>query len=234
MRRQIYVTCFSQFVVVAIFLAITAGCVSYETLSRRDDIDSYLQSENKRQTNELQTYLPRLFSGAFIDIWVIAHGFADFPGVRDYRAFHVLDLPFSLALDTIVLPWTIFDQLVNGNLGVYKLEKTEGIREYSLDPAPGQDLEIRGALETFNDAKDECKVLPTPLSLKYPYSLLILERKCFYTKPYWWVLVFSNSTTGKVHIRVYLMKEPSPQSTLNLIENAFIQKFPNINRTKDE
>jgi len=81
----------------AVPAALLAGCATLETL----------QQESPRAWNGPERSIPRLYSGTAFDFVLLS-----FPN----ESFALLDLPFSLVADTLVLPWTIYTQLARGNL----------------------------------------------------------------------------------------------------------------------
>jgi uncharacterized protein YceK len=82
-----------------------AGCAAVFTLSS-DRVDGWMYEDRKL----LQT-LPRLYSGVLFDGWCITHA------GQAAEAFWMclLDLPLSLAVDTVVLPYKAYKQIEYGN-----------------------------------------------------------------------------------------------------------------------
>ena len=55
-------------------------------------------------------YVPRIYSGTALDVWAVV---SNPPG--QIGAFLFWDLPFSLAADTILLPYTTVTQIRSGS-----------------------------------------------------------------------------------------------------------------------
>ena len=89
-----------------IFLLLTViflcSCSTLSSLSVGRDVS--------RANCEAGDYIPRVYSGAFNDIRILKN---TFPGEF---LFIITDFPFSLVLDTVVLPYTIPTQIAWGNL----------------------------------------------------------------------------------------------------------------------
>jgi uncharacterized protein YceK len=63
-------------------------------------------------------YVPRIYSGTTLDVWAVI---TNPPG--QVGAFLLLDLPFSLAADTVLLPYTAVRQVQSGS---YRCQPKQG------------------------------------------------------------------------------------------------------------
>ena len=78
-----------------------------------------MDADVARDLRKQKTYcqsIPRIYSGLAFDFCVL-HAPPDPSGVL--VPFVLLDLPLSGVLDTVVLPYTIYRQASDGNLGIY-------------------------------------------------------------------------------------------------------------------
>jgi len=82
--------------------------------------------------------VPHVYSGTVVDVRSALHYQCKSPGDCRYFAatetanvevLLLLDVPLSLAYDTLILPWTVFEQLEHGN--------------YCTDGIPWQELEAQ-------------------------------------------------------------------------------------------
>lgn len=96
----------------AAFLWFLTGCGSVMTVLQ-DDADV------ARDMRKQKTYcpsIPRIYSG-------LAYDFCVLNAPPDPSGFLVpmalLDLPLSGAFDTVALPYTVYRQVTDGNLGIY-------------------------------------------------------------------------------------------------------------------
>jgi uncharacterized protein YceK len=80
------------------------GCATVYTLSS-DRVEGTMQEDRS-----LPRSFPRVYSGVLGDGWCVAHSPSAQPGF-----FCLLDVPLSLALDTVVLPYTAYQQIRFGN-----------------------------------------------------------------------------------------------------------------------
>lgn len=94
----------SMLIVVFIF----SGCSTMATLSVGKDVD-------KAQC-QIDDFIPRIYSGIFNDVRFIKNP------PRSEFLFIITGISFSLALDTVVLPYTIPTQVVWGNICTPKHE----------------------------------------------------------------------------------------------------------------
>ena len=85
------------------------GCATMATLSA-DRVEGTIYEDD-----HVPRSLPRVFSGTVVDSWCTYDTFRSPPGAAQAGFFCMLDVPFSLALDAIVLPYTAYTQLRYGN-----------------------------------------------------------------------------------------------------------------------
>ena len=92
-----------------------SGCGTMTTLSSSD-------SEINRDLTKRNTYcvsVPRVYSGAYYDICHLhakqIDQFYEFP---DWTGIYFVDIPFSAVLDTVALPFTIYNQFDKGGLEI--------------------------------------------------------------------------------------------------------------------
>ncbi|MCO7625609.1 YceK/YidQ family lipoprotein [Pseudomonas fluorescens] len=78
-------------------------------------MDADVARDMRKQKTYCQS-IPRIYSGLAFDFCVL-HAPPDPSGVL--VPFVLLDLPLSGVLDTVVLPYTIYRQASDGNLGIY-------------------------------------------------------------------------------------------------------------------
>lgn len=78
-------------------------------------MDADVARDMRKQKTYCQS-IPRIYSGLAFDFCVL-HAPPDPSGVL--VPFVLLDLPLSGVLDTVVLPYTIYQQVVDGNIGIY-------------------------------------------------------------------------------------------------------------------
>jgi uncharacterized protein YceK len=92
---------FRQGVLAAVLVLPGAGCSTVATLAGASDPERYECSDDR--------FVPRMYSGVFNDVAILRSDAID-------KGIVVLDLPFSLVADTLVLPYTIYGQIRYGNL----------------------------------------------------------------------------------------------------------------------
>ena len=99
-------------VTLGVFSWVLSGCGSVLTLLQ-DDADA------ARDLRKQKTYcqsIPRIYSGLAYDFCVLNAP----PDPTGFLVpFVLLDLPLSGMFDTLALPYTIYQQLVDGNIGIY-------------------------------------------------------------------------------------------------------------------
>jgi len=71
-------------------------------------------------------YLPRIYSGVFNDIRIYDHT------PTNEVLFLITDFPFSLVLDTLVLPYTITTQVMWGNICPSPINNAECANDNNL------------------------------------------------------------------------------------------------------
>lgn len=91
---------------------ILSGC---GTASSVLQMDADVARDLRKQKTYCQS-IPRIYSGLAFDFCVL-HAPPDPTGVL--LPFVLLDLPLSGVLDTVVLPYTVYQQVSGGNLGIY-------------------------------------------------------------------------------------------------------------------
>ncbi|WP_285419779.1 YceK/YidQ family lipoprotein [Pseudomonas sp. efr-133-TYG-5] len=97
---------------IGVVLWLLTGCGSAVTVLQ-DEADV------ARDLRKLKTYcqsLPRVYSGVAYDFCAL-HAPPDPTGIL--LPFVLVDLPLSGVLDTVVLPYTIYRQVMEGNIGIY-------------------------------------------------------------------------------------------------------------------
>lgn len=96
----------------SVFSWVLAGCGSALTVLQ-DDADA------ARDLRKQKTYcqsIPRIYSGLAFDFCVLNAP----PDPSGFLVpFVLLDLPLSGVVDTISLPYTVYRQVTDGNLGIY-------------------------------------------------------------------------------------------------------------------
>lgn len=100
-----------KFTIVSLCIIISSGCSSIATLSVGRNIEKF--DCNTRNT------ITRVYSGISNDMRFLQEGPCEDAG------FIILDMPFSLVADTVVLPYTIYTQTKYGNLCNKKEELPE-------------------------------------------------------------------------------------------------------------
>ncbi|MDH5732065.1 MAG: YceK/YidQ family lipoprotein [Gammaproteobacteria bacterium] len=60
--------------------------------------------------------MPRIYSGTIFDSRCIYH--PDKAGANNMELFCLIDLPLSILLDTLILPYTIYTQIRYGSYGI--------------------------------------------------------------------------------------------------------------------
>jgi uncharacterized protein YceK len=97
----------------AVSLALS-GCGTVNTVMQQDH-------DAARSLRHQKTYcqsIPRVYSGLAYDFCVL-NGSPDPSGFL--VPFVLLDMPLSAVFDTLSLPYTIYRQATDGNLGIYPL-----------------------------------------------------------------------------------------------------------------
>ncbi len=88
-----------------------SGCGTISTIGEKKKDHSCL-GENP---------IPRIYSGIFYDVSLVKYALYDGPGPDFEFGMGITDFPFSLALDTVVLPYTVYTQIKYGDIcGYYK------------------------------------------------------------------------------------------------------------------
>lgn len=80
---------------------VLAGCSTFATLSSSENPESFDCNGNQTIT--------RVYSGVSNDLRFLRGAYPD-------KGLVVLDMPFSLIADSVVLPYTIYAQISHGNL----------------------------------------------------------------------------------------------------------------------
>ncbi|WP_339538296.1 YceK/YidQ family lipoprotein [Pseudomonas sp. RA_15y_Pfl2_54] len=101
-----------QAATLGVFSLILAGCGSAMTVLQ-DDAD--VARDMRKQKTYCQS-IPRIYSGLAYDFCVLNAP----PDPGGYLVpFVLLDLPLSGVFDTVALPYTIYRQATEGNIGIY-------------------------------------------------------------------------------------------------------------------
>ena len=101
-----------QAVMLGAISSILAGCGSVMTVLQ-DDAD--VARDMRKQKTYCQS-IPRIYSGLAFDFCVLNAP----PDPSGFLVpFVLLDLPLSGVFDTVSLPYTIYRQVTDGNLGIY-------------------------------------------------------------------------------------------------------------------
>lgn len=101
-----------QTVTLGAFSWFLSGCGT--TVSVLQD-DADVARDMRKQKTYCQS-IPRIYSGLAFDFCVL-HAPPDPTGVL--LPFVLLDLPLSAVCDTVVLPYTVYRQLADSNIGIY-------------------------------------------------------------------------------------------------------------------
>lgn len=101
-----------QAVTLGVFSWLLAGCGSVLSVLQ-DDAD--VARDMCKQKTYCQS-IPRIYSGLAFDFCVL-NAPPDPSGVL--LPFVLLDLPLSGVFDTVALPYTVYRQVTDGNLGIY-------------------------------------------------------------------------------------------------------------------
>lgn len=96
---------------------LVTGCGTINTVFRSDDVVARNLSESKTYCGSI----PRIYSGVFYDLCIL-----NAPPVFSEKnaaapAFiplEIMDFIPSCAVDTVVLPYTIYRQITNGNIDI--------------------------------------------------------------------------------------------------------------------
>ena len=91
-------------IVLVTAVATLNGCATIATLS--------MEEENIVDTCKT---LPRVYSGTVFDSRCMYH--PERKGTNNMEFFCLIDLPLSIAMDTIVLPYTAYQQYKHGSYG---------------------------------------------------------------------------------------------------------------------
>ncbi|CAI8824520.1 MULTISPECIES: YceK/YidQ family lipoprotein [Pseudomonas] len=91
---------------------VLSGCGSATSVLQ---MDADVARDLRKQKTYCQS-IPRIYSGLAFDFCVL-NAPPDPTGVL--LPFVLLDLPLSGVLDTVVLPYTIYQQVVDGNISIY-------------------------------------------------------------------------------------------------------------------
>ena len=101
-----------QAVTVSAISWVLAGCGSAMTVLQ-DDAD--VARDMRKQKTYCQS-IPRVYSGLAFDFCVLNAP----PDPSGFLVpFVLLDLPLSGVFDTVALPYTVYRQVTDGNLGIY-------------------------------------------------------------------------------------------------------------------
>ncbi|CAI8925309.1 YceK/YidQ family lipoprotein [Pseudomonas sp. IT-347P] len=101
-----------QALIVGAFSSGLAGCGSVMSVLQ-DDAD--VARDMRKQKTYCQS-IPRVYSGLAFDFCVLNAP----PDPSGYLVpFVLLDLPLSGVFDTVALPYTVYRQVTDGNLGIY-------------------------------------------------------------------------------------------------------------------
>jgi uncharacterized protein YceK len=92
----------------AVMLVCQMSCATIMTLSS-DDVEGQMYEHSGIPGSR-----PRVYSGVYEDGWCITHT-NDRPDVGQIGIFCILDLPLSLFADTVVVPYTAYEQIRFGN-----------------------------------------------------------------------------------------------------------------------
>jgi uncharacterized protein YceK len=104
-------------VLVALF-GLLAGCGTINTVAR----DDVVTSDYLKEVRSFCGAVPRVYSGVMFDFCVL-HGEGPKPGRNGYGGGNdpwwlVIDMGLSGVLDTLVLPYTIYRQHMDGSIEV--------------------------------------------------------------------------------------------------------------------
>jgi uncharacterized protein YceK len=91
----------SHVLCLCVCLAVCCGCSTVATLVGGSSDNRFICDENYT--------IPRVYSGLFNDVRFVR-------GEYQEKGIVFWDIPFSLAADTVVLPYTMYSQLRRGNL----------------------------------------------------------------------------------------------------------------------
>ncbi|WP_277760322.1 YceK/YidQ family lipoprotein [Pseudomonas sp. A34-9] len=101
-----------QAVTLGALSSVLAGCGSVMTVLQ-DDADV---ARDMRKQNTYCQSIPRIYSGLAFDFCVLNAP----PDPSGFLVpFVLLDLPLSGVFDTVALPYTVYRQVTDGNLGIY-------------------------------------------------------------------------------------------------------------------
>ena len=91
-------------IITIIFCCLITGC---GTILSHVEGDDYVDVGHQT--------LPRVYSGVVLDYRMLYH--PQYSESNNVEPFFFLDLPISFVLDTVILPYTGYKQIVNGSYG---------------------------------------------------------------------------------------------------------------------
>jgi uncharacterized protein YceK len=93
-------------VLCAVFVASAAGCGTIISRKGEDAFDAIPVNQRQKYMCDKTPWWPRVYSGVVFDFWALGDPVA---------SLLILDIPFSLVADTLILPLTIYEQARYGS-----------------------------------------------------------------------------------------------------------------------
>ena len=95
-----------------------SGCGTVNTVIRGDDVTA----KNLKEWRTHCASLPRVYSGAVYNFCILngePNPTTDAPGAPAAVPFQIIDIALSGVLDTLVLPYTVYRQVEDGNIELH-------------------------------------------------------------------------------------------------------------------